>query len=192
MATVLVTFQTLLAGVFVVSAVAKVRDGGPAARFTATVFRLAGVPGRLARPALVATVAGEFAVVLLLTVPLVRLSADPRWVTAGFVLAVGLLVAFSAALALAARARLRTPCGCFGDSSTAPGVRHLVRNAILAAAAATGALAAGPPAALSGESVAAGAVGLVLAAALVALDDLVAAFARPRPAVLTNRSGRLS
>jgi hypothetical protein len=183
MTAVVVAGQTLVAGVFAASAVAKVRHRAPAARFTATVFRLAGASGRLARPAVTVAVTGEFAVVALLAGAWVVPAAPPWLATAAMMLALVLLLGFSAAVMLAVRAEVRAPCGCFGGSSAPPGPHHLVRNAVLAAGALAGAGAGSPD--LSAPSLAAGAVGLGLAVALVALDDLVALFARPRRTVAT-------
>jgi uncharacterized membrane protein YphA (DoxX/SURF4 family) len=106
-----------LAGVFVVSAVAKAADL-PA---TARAFRALGLPAPypLARGATAAELA---AAALLLAVP-----------RAGGVVALVLLTTFSAVLADALRRGVDATCACFGIASEGPiSGRQLVRNAVLA------------------------------------------------------------
>jgi hypothetical protein len=76
----------------------------------------------------------------------------------------------------------RTPCRCFGKSTTPLGPVHVVRNAFLVCVAllgVTGSLMSGT-AELGGIAVAAVA-GLVLGGLIVVLDDIVDLF-RPLPA----------
>ncbi|SED36361.1 Methylamine utilisation protein MauE [Streptomyces sp. 2224.1] len=112
---------------------------------------------------------------------------------AGLGLAALLLTVFTAAIAVTVRRGSRTPCRCFGASTTPLGPRHLIRNTVLAALAVLGALwtvGAGYPTALSRSVVPAG-LGLLLGGLVTVLDDLVALFhptqhgpgaARQRPA----------
>lgn len=210
MSLVLTASQCLIAAVFLVSAVGKIRlktgvaklrvgrigvatlriakvraaDGG----FAESVLGLVGLPTRIARTATIAAAAAEVVVVVLLAVGAILPSTHPWATAAGFGLALLLLLGFTAALAVALRHGVRTPCGCFGPSSDAPSTRHVVRNALLMAAAATGAITAGSvePAALSPDSISAGVVGIVVAIAVVAGDDLVA-LVRPAPSPKTRR-----
>jgi hypothetical protein len=163
--------------VFAVSAASKLRGSAAFWDFvkTARTLTTAVIPGyRTGRDAArrigVLVIAGELAVPVLLVVP----------GTAGIGLGVAivLLTVFGVGIAAATRRGLRTSCRCFGSSSTPLGRRHLVRNALLVAAAATG-LAFGPervgqadPSALA----VAGAAAVILAVLVVRLDDLTDLF----------------
>ncbi|WP_208799875.1 MauE/DoxX family redox-associated membrane protein [Microbispora triticiradicis] len=126
----LFAFCRLLTGiVFLASAVSKLRGRAAYEEFTAATRALA--PRLPARPAAALVVAAEAAVAPLL--------AWRPTVLAGFCAALGLLVAFTVAMAAALRRRRRVLCRCFGASTVPVGPGHLVRNAVLAAAAATGA-----------------------------------------------------
>jgi hypothetical protein len=115
-------------------------------------------------------------VVLELAVPVTLLTPAAA---AGLLLATGLLVAFSTAVWSAIRRRTTTRCRCFGPTSTPLGPLHLVRNGLLLAVAAAGAglLLTGPagPTDPGGLAVA-GAAGVVLAAVLIRVDDLISVF----------------
>jgi hypothetical protein len=164
----LVAARLLVASVFLAAVVGKSVDGDDFGRFVATMF------DRLARPVAAGTLAGEAVVVLLLLAPGVG-----RWgVPAGFGVALLLLAAFSAALSTALRRQVQVPCGCFGVSAGPPAGRHVLRNGALAvvAAAGLGGSLAARPAASPTESIAAGALGVALAVAVVALDEIRALF----------------
>jgi methylamine utilization protein MauE len=162
----------LIGSVFLLAVAGKLagRDGFGA--FVASVQGMRVLPPRLVRPAALLVVAAEVAVCVLLAVP------APVTRAAGFVIAVGLLVAFMIGTVTALRRGVRTPCRCFGMSTTPLGLRQVVRNAVLTAVAACGAVASvstyGPidPA---GAAVAAVA-GLVLGGLVTAADDLVELF----------------
>ncbi|MGI9596173.1 MAG: MauE/DoxX family redox-associated membrane protein, partial [Acidimicrobiales bacterium] len=113
---VAVVAALLLAAIFVVAAVAKLRD-----RPTTVVdFGSLGLP----KPELWAT-----------AVPLIELATAavlvvrPGW---GGVAAFGLLAAFTANLAMIVKSGRVATCACFGGSSTRPvSSRHLIRNGLL-------------------------------------------------------------
>lgn len=123
----------LLAVVLVVSAIGKLADPWPSTE----AMRDAGLPvpfrGRPWGGVLLGLVEGSVGLTAL---------AVPEWWAAGA------LAAFYAALALfVARLRARdgdAGCGCFGASSTPPGVAHLVLDGIAAAVAAVTAVAGVP------------------------------------------------
>jgi hypothetical protein len=168
MPALLIAVRLLVATVFLAAVVGKFLDGNDFGRFAATMF------GRLARPVTAGTLAGEAVVVLLLLAPGVG-----RWgVAAGFGVALLLLAAFSATLGAALRRQVPVSCGCFGVSAGPPAVRHVLRNGVLAVVAAAGVVGslAVRPAALPTESIAAGALGVALAIAVVALDEIQALF----------------
>ncbi|GAA4624121.1 methylamine utilization protein MauE [Actinoallomurus vinaceus] len=157
---------SLIALVFVASAVSKLRDLGG---FERSLPALAPVPSRLVRPLARAVVAAEAVIPVLLLVPPAT--------AYGFGLAGVLLIAFTVAIAVALRRGRRAPCRCFGASSTPIAPRHLVRNATLLVAAALGGMAPGGLPVTAGLAIAV-AGGLVGAILIVALDDIVDLFAR--------------
>ncbi|MFI7038755.1 MauE/DoxX family redox-associated membrane protein [Microbispora rosea] len=165
----LFAFCRLLTGiVFLMSAVSKLRGRAAYEEFTAATRALVRLPSRLVA-ALV--VAAEIAVAPLL--------AWRPTTLAGFGVALGLLVAFTAAIVVALRRGRRVPCRCFGASAVPVGAGHLARNAVLIVAAAAGAVQAGAgavhagtgavfaglgPAGLAAVALAAGAVAVLLSA----------------------------
>ncbi|MFC4589316.1 MauE/DoxX family redox-associated membrane protein [Sphaerisporangium corydalis] len=157
---------TLIALVFLASAVAKLRD---LPGFRRSLPALAPVGAGLVRPLAMLVVALEAATPILLV--------TPPATSYGFALACALLIAFSAAIAVALRRGRQAPCRCFGASSTPIGPRHLVRNATLLGIAGLGWLAPErlfPPAG-GAVAVAAGLFGAIL---IVSFDDIADLFAR--------------
>jgi hypothetical protein len=174
--------------VFAVSAASKLRGRTAFDEFVGTtrVLAVAIVPGYevsrdQARMIGVAVISGEIAVPVFLVVP--------GKAGIGLGVAMILLTAFGMGIAAAMRRGLRTTCRCFGSSSTPLGRRHLVRNALLVAVAATG-LAFGPDRVANGDPAGlalAGVGALVLAALVVRLDDLIDLFT---PAAVAGRPSR--
>jgi len=175
------TCRLLLIGIFLVSAAGKLRTRRSFTGFTEATARLGRLPARFAAPAAVAVVAAEAGTAVLLALPVLPPVRDavrgtaPAVAVAGFVAAGALLLVFTAALTAALLRGTATPCRCFGSAAEPIAWRHVVRNLVLTACAAAGALSAayggaGPvsPAAaalcLLGAAVAVGAVTL--------LDDL--------------------
>jgi uncharacterized membrane protein len=156
----------LIAVVFAASSVSKLRDFRGFAR---SVPALVPMPARGVTPVAVAVVAAEASAAVLVVVPATA--------AAGFLLASGLLLAFTAAIAASLRRGQPAPCRCFGAAGTPAGPRHLARNTVLGCLAVLGALAPEhlPPAAGAAVAVAAGAVVAVL---VIAMDDIAVVFAR--------------
>lgn len=121
--------RCLLFGVFTVAVVGKLRSGRAFRDFAWSVRELRLVRPRRARAVAVVTVTVEAATVVMLALMPV----------AGFVAAAASLTAFSAAIVAGLARGARVPCQCFGSSSTPLGGAHLFRNAVLLAAALTGA-----------------------------------------------------
>jgi hypothetical protein len=120
----------LLAGVFVVAAIAKLLDRA-GTRETLVGF---GVPARAAAPGAVALPLLELAIAVAL-IP----SATAVW---GAVAGLATLLVFTAAIAVTLARGAAPDCNCFGGlSRTAVGRGTLVRNAVLAAVAAFAAAA---------------------------------------------------
>ncbi|MGA8117620.1 MAG: MauE/DoxX family redox-associated membrane protein [Actinocatenispora sp.] len=117
--------------VFAVAAFGKLRSPRHFAGFVTSLAPL-GVPASL-RPA----VAGAMAVAEAATVVLVAL---PGTVPVGLAAAAALLVVFCAGIAYAVRTGRAVPCHCFGSTGSELKTSHLVRNGMVAFAAA-GALA---------------------------------------------------
>ncbi|MEV0386486.1 MauE/DoxX family redox-associated membrane protein [Nonomuraea sp. NPDC050643] len=178
-----VACRCLIAVVFGVSLIGKLRGRAAFAEFgRATRRMLSAVPpwravshATAARVAYVVAGAEAFVAVSLV----VPSTVVPEAAGAGLVVAAGLLIAFSAGIAMVLRAGVRTPCRCFGSSSAPVGRPHLVRNAVLLGAAITG-LLAGPgnagPLHAAGVAIAA-TVAVVIAVLVIRLDDLVEVFA---------------
>ncbi|WP_327045796.1 hypothetical protein OG320_29645 [Microbispora sp. NBC_01189] len=175
----LYAFCRLLTGiVFLASAVSKLRGRTAYEEFTAATRALA--PRLPARTAAALVVAAEAAVAPLL--------AWRPTVLAGFCVALGLLAAFTVAMAAALRRRRRVRCRCFGASTVPVGPGHLVRNAVLAAAAATGVATGAAQAAMTGAAGSAGAVPADLGVAGLAAAALTAGAA----AVLLSATGEIA
>jgi hypothetical protein len=163
--------------VFAISSASKLHGRMAFSEFlrTTRILAVATIPGHEvsrdgARRIGIAVVCGETAVPVLLVVP--------GTAGVGLGIAVLLLTVFGVGIAAAMRRGLRTSCRCFGSAAAPLGRRHLVRNAMLAAAAATG-LAFGPDRVGQVEPtglVVAGAGALIVAALVVRLDDLIDLF----------------
>jgi hypothetical protein len=111
--------RTAVGLVFALSLVGKLRDLPAFARAVAD-FQI--LPGRLVPAAAGFIVAAELAVVGLM------LLGGP-FLAAGFGVALGLLLLFSAVIALALHHGLQTPCHCFGASTRIVSRSDLWRNA---------------------------------------------------------------
>ncbi|MEU9338867.1 MauE/DoxX family redox-associated membrane protein [Streptomyces sp. NPDC048290] len=167
MAHLALALRCLIGIVFLVSSLSKVVSGRRFQDFADSLRTMDVLPARLVPAAARAVVLAEFAVWVLLVI-------GP---TAGFVLATGLLAAFTLGITSAVRRGVYAPCQCFGTSVRPLGPRHVVRNAVLTAGAAVGASAALVP----GEMRPAGAAVAVLAGVCCAgpvllLDDLLDLF----------------
>lgn len=161
----------LIGVVFAVSATSKLTGRAAFVDFAASVRRMKLLPAALVRPAAAAVVAIEVGIVGLLAVP-VRSAA-----IAGFIIATGLLTAFTAAIVSVTVRRIDTTCRCFGRSVTPLGPRHVARNGVLLTVAVLGLVAAviGSPAA-GPMLVVAGLTGLVVGALVTTFDDLMFLF----------------
>ena len=163
--------RCLIGAVFLASFCGKVAGRARMESFHASVRDLRVLPAALHLPVSFAVVAGEFVVCGTLAVP------DRRVNAVGLALGAGLLVAFAAAVGVALRRGNRTSCGCFGPSTTPLGVRHIVRNAVLAVAAIAGAatLTGSGPVQSSGAVVAV-LTGLLIGGLVAVLDDILDLF----------------
>ncbi|WP_069767012.1 MauE/DoxX family redox-associated membrane protein [Streptomyces sp. LUP30] len=131
MAHVLISCRAFITLVFVLSVAGKVKGRHAFRGFTDSVGALA--PRLPAGPAAVSVITAEALTVVLLALPMTPL--------AGFVLATGLLSAFSVAIGASVRRGEQVACRCFGAASTAPvGPAHLIRNAFLLAGSLAGLL----------------------------------------------------
>jgi hypothetical protein len=161
--------RVLIGVVFAVALAGKLRGAIAFADFVGSVRRMGVLPPVLARPAAVAVVTAELAIVLALAVPV----REPGLL--GFGLATSLLAVLIAGIAISLRGGNREPCRCFGRSEAPLGARHISRNVLLVAVALLGLLAS-----LSGMPTDAGAAavvavgGAVLGGLVVMFDDLVA------------------
>ncbi|MCD9194405.1 MauE/DoxX family redox-associated membrane protein [Streptomyces albireticuli] len=173
--------RCLIGAVFLASAVSKVGGRGAFGRFVSSVRDLRLVPPRSAAPVALCVVAAEAAVCLLLAAP-----GPGAVAVAGFAVAGVLLGGFAAAVTLSVRRGVRTPCRCFGASTRPLGLRHVVRNLALTAAASAGAAAVLVSGAVRpdapGGVVVAVTGGLLLGGLVVTLDDILDLFRPVGPA----------
>jgi len=174
-----VACRVLLALVFAASAVSKLRGPGAFTAFETALRGMRLVPSGHARTTARLVVAAEAALPVLLAVPVTA--------AAGLLLAVGLLAAFSVSIAVTLRRGTIVGCPCFGAASAPLGARHLLRNALLTAAALTAltSLTAAHRSMPAGGTAAAGlflavGAGALAATVVITLDDLAALFASPR------------
>lgn len=179
--------RVLVATVFLTAAVGKVRSGRSFAAFTASLGRLDVLPGAVTRAAAVAVVAAEWLVCALVLMPW------PRPAGAGLALAAALLVVFAVALTRVVARGTRAVCRCFGSASREPlGVRHIVRNVLLAVLAASAAWTSTPREATSvqpGALAVAALAGLLVGGCVTALDTIMELF-RPAGPVNSSRTAR--
>jgi hypothetical protein len=105
--------------VFAVSFAGKARD---TSTFRETISRFGLIPAPASGAAVAAIMAGEIAVAL-------AMALGGRFLMAGFVGAVLLLVVFSAALAAVLKRRIDTSCNCFGASEKPITPYDIWRNA---------------------------------------------------------------
>ncbi|WP_377272714.1 MauE/DoxX family redox-associated membrane protein [Peterkaempfera sp. SMS 1(5)a] len=154
--------RSLLALVFLASAVGKLRGRAAYAGFLAATRRLAPrwapVSGTAA-----AVVGAEAAAVLLVAVPVTA--------AVGCGLAVALLGGFTLAVLAALRRDERAPCACFGTSRRELGYGQVVRNLLLLTAAALGLAAS------AGREVPGDPAGVLTAVAVGAVAAALASFA---------------
>lgn len=164
---------SLLAAVFAVSALSKLRDE---AGFTASLRELRLLPARWVR-AVAATVTAYELVLAggLVAAGVVLVASDEGAPALAALAGAGLLlIALTTGIALALRRGTGGRCACFGTTQRPLGRRHLVRNGALLLAALAGPAGLGDhhPVRVAGALVAIGA-GLLGAVLLIRLDDLV-------------------
>jgi uncharacterized membrane protein YphA (DoxX/SURF4 family) len=117
----------ILAGVFVVALVGKIRDASSFARFQQSMTVTLGLSPQIAHVVAVAVVVAEAAVPALLVLGVAR----PQFLRVGLALAAAVLVAFSMAIVFMLRRGVRESCHCFGSASRPVSRSDLVRNSSL-------------------------------------------------------------
>ncbi|MCP3819728.1 hypothetical protein NLX86_16970 [Streptomyces sp. A3M-1-3] len=166
--------RCLLGAIFLASSVSKVAGRGSFGAFVTSVHALRITRPERARPVAVGVLLAEFAVPVLLFAPL-----PAPAVPAGLVAAAGLLSVFAAGIVRALQRGTAAPCRCFGTATVPLGIRHVVRNAVLAAAAVVGVLAAFRPGPVHPGGVATAVLAGLALGALVATLDYIAELFRP-------------
>lgn len=164
----------LIGVVFGVSAVSKLRTRSQFHAFLRSLQRMKVVPGPLERASAVTVAAAEVAIVLLMAFP-----AKATGIM-GFVVALGLLAVFTAAIVSVIARKIDTTCRCFGKSDTPLGRQHVVRNLMLMVMAGAG--LAGEITGTSAEPgllAVAAIAGLLFGGMVTMFDDLVALFRDP-------------
>jgi uncharacterized membrane protein YphA (DoxX/SURF4 family) len=171
MAYLALTCRCLIGLVFAVSAFSKLRSRPAFSEFAAWLNSL---PVPLARGHGMRGKAAH--VIAAAEVAIVVLTAMPWTVRAGLALAAVVLAGFTAGTWLAVARGGSAPCRCFGASATPLSRRHVVRNALLCAAAVAGAIGAGAGGGHPAGTVVSIGIGLTVALFVVFLDDLAALF----------------
>jgi hypothetical protein len=160
----------LVAAVFAISAVGKLRTAAVRVAFRRSVADMAVLPARAVGPVAATVAVVEAVAVVLLVVPTTSVL--------GCLLALVLLAVFTTGIVVVLRRGTRAGCLCFGTTERPYGPRHLVRNILLAAAALAGAITAGNPTDLPIALTAIAAGGLA-ALVIVTFDELLELFATP-------------
>ncbi len=172
MAYLALSCRALTVLVFTVSALAKLRSR-PAFRSFASWMATLPLPLARSRPArLAGAMAGTEAAIAML-------AAFPATARAGLLLAAAALAVLAAGVHVVLRRGMSAPCRCFGTAAVPLGRRHVGRNLLLGAAAATAAAAAGPAGQPAGIALSLGA-GAAIALVVVFLDDIAAVLGHPR------------
>lgn len=155
---------------FSVSAAGKLSSTYNFSTFRMTVGSMSGLHNRTATTLLALLVASlEVLAAILMVVPAAHAVAT------GFLLALGLLLAFELAIARTIRRGIAVPCHCFSASQETPvGSQDLARNAALVGVAAVGLYTAqGMPNATWDGGLVAALCAAIVAWLLVNLDDLL-------------------
>ena len=160
----------LIAGTFAVSAWSKLHSRAAFGEFAVAVREMTGMRHRTALAAAAGVALGELAISVASVTGAAR---------TGLGCAVLLLAAFTGLLIRTIAAGRRLRCNCFGMSSAPVSVRHVVRNVVLIATAATGFTLGSPYG--HGHAAAAGLLlcgvaAAVPVAAIALLDDLAELF----------------
>jgi uncharacterized membrane protein YphA (DoxX/SURF4 family) len=170
--------------VFALAVLGKLRD---MSAFRRSIAELAGMPTRMVPTIAWSVIAGEAAVVVLLTgLPLAGRS--------GFVVAALLLTAFFLVIANSLVRGRRVACNCFGQQTRPVSALDLIRNAVLIGCAVVGItmLSVDGQAARSGYDVEAavltGVIAITFTAVALRLHD-IALVLRPAPKVREPESG---
>ncbi|SCF26612.1 hypothetical protein GA0074695_4961 [Micromonospora viridifaciens] len=162
--------RSAIALVFLAAAAGKLRAGVDA--FAASILDVVRVPARHARLLAGLVITGELIVAGLLVVP--------RSALVGLATAALLTVALVAVVITALQRGSGARCACFGVRSTPFGKRHVLRNLLMIGVVATGAWFHLPASAYRPQHYLLGVlVGLVVAALLVAFDDIAELFVGP-------------
>ncbi|MER5418140.1 MauE/DoxX family redox-associated membrane protein [Streptomyces virginiae] len=183
---VVVGLRVAVGVVFFLAAASKSSRRGRADFRIAVGAFVPGAGGRWAGVLVVVTVAAEWAVVVLLAVPVRGASV------AGFGLAGAALAVFTVVLVWGLRRGVSAPCRCFGSSARPVSGVQVVRNVLLLTLAVLGlyvcVTAGGGRVPVAGLWVSAGA-GALLGAVLSVFDDLAGLFitASPPRRLMTGR-----
>ncbi|MFJ4498802.1 MauE/DoxX family redox-associated membrane protein [Streptomyces sp. NPDC088864] len=165
---VVVACRALLALVFLVSAVGKLRGRGAFGAFVAEIRAWRLVPARSVPVVAGGVVVAEAAVPVLSVVPV---SAPFGPLVAGFLVAV-----FTLGIALTRRRGVSARCACFGRTATPLGRRHLVRNVLLLGAVGVALAPVTEPGTAPAVLVAVGS-GALGALLITTMDEITALFA---------------
>nr|WP_277989475.1 MauE/DoxX family redox-associated membrane protein [Corallococcus sp. NCSPR001] len=174
--------RLMLSLVFVVAAFGKARGRKPFEDFIQTLGNFGLPPSLVGSPLAAFLILAEAASAVLLLLN----------VAAGYALALALLGSFTLGIAWVLRRGGKVACRCFGASNTPVGAAHLVRNVLLLAVTAVGAVshaASGAPVTVAMGAIA-GTAGVLAGIFVTRWDDLVFLLRGPAPIAASSRARR--
>lgn len=115
--------RTTVVAVFALAVAGKLRSYQAFGEFRSTLDRIGWLPARLRAAAAIAIIAVEAACAVVILIPVTS--------RAGLLLAIAVLMMFTASAAWAMRGGRRLQCRCFGSDGGEMGTSHLVRNGLL-------------------------------------------------------------
>jgi hypothetical protein len=170
-----VVARLLIATMFVVAVAGKVAPRSAFPAFARSLGQMGVLPQAAVMPVARAVVAGEAVTVVSLLIPV------PAAGAVGFVMAIVLLAGFITGITVSLRRGNRTPCRCFGATTTPLGPLHIVRSVLLIAVCGLGLAGVLSGGRLTlGYTLVCATLGL-LSGVLVAMLDDIAVLLRPMP-----------
>ncbi|MBO0876621.1 MAG: hypothetical protein J2P19_24865 [Pseudonocardia sp.] len=183
MGQLLVAVLASLWGVFGVSSVSKVISPKRRHAFAGALRALRLFPDSFVAPVAVGVSGLESAIAVGLAAALGGVVAEASWAvwtaTVALLVVMTLLGVLTAGIVLALRRRTTAPCACFGPSERPLSWRHVLRNGLMLLVGVAGAaiaVFARPVVADLASAGLAGAVGVIIAAVLIRLDEIVELF----------------
>ncbi|MEV7796273.1 MauE/DoxX family redox-associated membrane protein [Streptomyces sp. NPDC087512] len=166
--------RCLIGVVFLISFLTKVVRRNAVEDLVRSLRELRLLPTNGVRATALLITAAEGGIAVLLATP------SSAVATLGLGAAALLLTVFAVGIGMTVRRGATAVCACFGTSTVPLGLRHIVRNSVLAGIAVAGIAASGSASATAwGPAVVAALSGLLTGVLFTRLDDLLALFSLP-------------